>query len=213
MGFSFFFGNGLSLYLPVLLVSYLIGSIPTALWFGKIKYGIDIRKEGSKNSGATNTFRVFGKKAGIFVLTIDVLKGFIVVFVTSLFIVNDNEKNLLFYAGIFTIIGHVFSVFARFKGGKGVATSLGVLIGLTPFIALICLLIFLIVFISTKYVSLGAIIASITFPLLVFLFDNSKNDILLYCSICLCLLVLFAHRKNIQRLLKGSENKMNLFKK
>lgn len=201
------------------MVAYLFGSIPTAVWVGKAWYGIDVREHGSKNAGATNTFRVLGKKPGKVVLLIDVLKGALATLIpviASHFYLHlevDTLIKMQILAAIFAVTGHVFPVFAQFRGGKGVATSLGVIIGLQPIAALICLVIFLVVFIGSKFVSLGAICASIAFPLVVRFVLKEESMWLFGFSILLSGLVIFAHRKNIGRLLKGEESKMNLFKK
>lgn len=201
------------------LVAYLLGSIPTAVWVGRAWYNIDIREHGSKNAGATNTFRVLGKKPGIIVLVIDVLKGAMATFLPVIFAVGNSELDqehliqIQILAAIFAVTGHVFPIFAQFKGGKGVATSLGVIIGLQPLAALICVLLFLLVFILSKFVSLGAISAAIAFPLIIRFALGEDSSWLIGFSILLSGLVIFAHRKNIGRLLKGEENKMNLFKK
>ncbi len=201
------------------MVAYLFGSIPTAVWVGKAWYGIDVREHGSKNAGATNTFRVLGKKPGKVVLLIDVLKGALATLIpviASHFYLHlevDALIKMQILAAIFAVTGHVFPIFAQFRGGKGVATSLGVIIGLQPIAALICLVIFLVVFIGSKFVSLGAICASIAFPLVVRFVLKEESMWLFGFSILLSGLVIFAHRKNIGRLLKGEESKMNLFKK
>jgi glycerol-3-phosphate acyltransferase PlsY len=201
-----------------IVTAYLLGSIPTAVWIGITYYGVDPREHGSKNAGATNTFRVLGKKPGVLVLFLDILKGAAAACVPYLIIddtqtFRDNLINLQILAAISAVFGHIFPLFARFKGGKGVATSLGVIIGIQPLAALICLTVFLIVFISSKYVSLGAIAAALCFPFVVRFVLCENNLWLSVFSITLSLLVIIAHRKNINRLLNGSENKMNLFKK
>lgn len=204
-------------YLLFGLTAYLLGSIPTAVWIGRIKYGIDVRGHGSKNAGATNTFRVLGKKAGIIVLIIDITKGFTASFLPFLFNAGEWQSDELIttqiLASIMAVIGHVFPVFANFRGGKGVATSLGVIIGIHPPAAGICIIVFLLVFITSHYVSLGAICAALTFPASVYFIFGIKSVWLNGFSILLATLVIFAHRKNIQRLIAGNENKMNLFKK
>lgn len=204
-------------YLIFGLIAYLLGSIPTAVWVGKAKYGVDVREHGSKNAGATNTFRVLGKKAGIVVLLVDVLKGFFAAFLPYLCDVgawqSDELITVQILAAMMAVIGHVFPIFAQFKGGKGVATSLGVLIGIHPPAAGICILVFLIIFILSKYVSLGAICAAIIFPISIYWVFGIKSIWLNGFSILLAALVIFAHRQNIQRLIAGNENKMNLFKK
>lgn len=199
------------------IIAYLLGSIPTAVWLGKMKYGLDIREHGSKNAGATNTFRVLGKNAGIVVLLVDVLKGVLAVVIPFIFNsyewTNDHLIHLKIIAGILVVIGHIFPIFAGFKGGKGVATSLGVILGIQPQAALICIVIFLLVFIIFNYVSLGAIITSIAFPLLVeFAFGNDNTSLTIF-SIVLSSAVIILHHQNIKRLIAGNENKMNLFKK
>jgi glycerol-3-phosphate acyltransferase PlsY len=198
------------------VLAYLLGSIPTAVWLGKIRYGIDVREHGSKNAGATNTFRVLGKKPGIIVLIVDIVKGAISTFLpVSMQLINDEDILIQtqILCAVFAVLGHVLPVFAGFKGGKGVATSLGVIIGLQPNAALICFLIFLLVFISSKYVSLGAIVASVSFPIVIRFVVGCESNWLFVFSIILGTLVILAHRKNIRRLLNGEENKMNLFKK
>jgi acyl phosphate:glycerol-3-phosphate acyltransferase len=198
-------------------IAYLMGSIPTAVWIGKAKYGIDVREHGSNNAGATNTFRVLGKKPGIVVLVIDILKGFSAVFLPFVFGVgewgSDELINVQLVSALLAVLGHVLPLFAGFKGGKGVATSLGVIIGIHPVAAGICLIVFLIVFISFKFVSLGAITAACCFPVLLAFYFKVDSVWLLSFSILLSTAVIYVHKKNIGRLLKGEENKMNLFKK
>lgn len=206
-------------YIVFSVIAYFLGSIPTAVWVGKAWYNLDVREHGSKNAGATNTFRVLGKKPGIIVLLVDILKGALATFLPVIFIIinNQEDKDFLIHlqilAAIFAVCGHVFPIFANFKGGKGVATSLGVIIGLQPLAALICLFIFLIVFILTKYVSFGAIVAAMAFPFIIKFVIGENSIWLLGFSVLLSCLVIFAHRKNIKRLLHGEESKMNLFKK
>lgn len=209
-------------YIPFVILAYLLGSIPTAVWVGRRFYDLDVREHGSKNAGATNTFRVLGKKAGIIVLSIDILKGFLAVGIlygiSNLLweITNSSEESIQAYflimAAISAVFGHMFPVFAGFRGGKGVATSLGVILGLYPAAAGICIVVFLSVFIVSRYVSLGAIVASVVFPLIVnFVFETTFE--LKIFSWVLSALVIYKHKLNIKRLLCGSENKMNLFKK
>lgn len=199
------------------LPAYFLGSIPTAVWIGKAKYGIDVREHGSKNAGATNTFRVLGKKAGKAVLAIDVLKGMIAVLIPFFILPYEFEAAELTHvqlvATFLAVLGHVFPIFAGFRGGKGVATSLGVIIGLQPVAALICLVVFLLVFVISHYVSLGSICASVAFALLLWFAFPLKTIALPIFGTVLAGIVIFAHRKNIQRLLHGEESKMNLFKR
>jgi acyl phosphate:glycerol-3-phosphate acyltransferase len=202
--------------LGFILTAYLLGSIPTAVWVGKSFYGLDVREHGSKNAGATNTFRVLGKKPGTIVLLVDVVKGVLAVLIPSFFYQTadaDARTNLELICAISAVLGHVFPVFAGFRGGKGVATSLGVIIGVHPPAAAICLGIFLIVFVVFHYVSLGAICAAIAFPLLVNLVFGNEQIWLMVFSVVLSLAVVVTHHKNIKRLLAGNENKMNLFRK
>lgn len=199
------------------IIAYLLGSIPTAVWVGKAKYGVDVREHGSKNAGATNTFRVLGKKAGITVLSIDVLKGFTASFIPYVLSVGEWQSEKLItvqiLASILAVVGHVFPILAGFRGGKGVATSLGVIIGLHPPAAGICIAVFLIVFILSNYVSLGAICAALTFPVSIYFIFGITSVWLNGFAILLSALVIIAHRKNIKRLIDGNENKMNLFKR
>lgn len=199
------------------LLAYFLGSIPTAVWVGKAFYGVDVRTQGSKNAGATNTFRVLGKQPGIIVLVIDILKGIVAVLL-PLFIFSLEPDSMLYgnikvLAGIMAVVGHIFPVFAGFNGGKGVATSLGVVIGISPPAAGICITLFLVVFIASQFVSLGAIVASISFPISIVFILHEKNTTLIVFSVVLSIAVILAHKKNIKRLLAGNENKMNLFKK
>ena len=203
----------------VLLTAYLLGSIPTAVWVGHYFKGIDIREHGSQNAGATNTFRVLGKRFGWMVLLTDVVKGTTAAclpyfLAQSAFSGYKDEFLILQLVGGFSaVVGHVFPVFAGFRGGKGVATSLGIVIGINPYAAIMCLIIFLTVFLSSRYVSLGAITASLCFPFISYFMINEDARIMIIFTIVLGALVILAHRKNIDRLLKGQENKMNLFSK
>lgn len=204
------------IFLLLVLTSYLLGSFPTAVWVGKIFHGIDIREHGSNNAGATNTFRVLGNSWGWIVLIIDISKGYIAatipLFLTDFYLGFKDE--VLIYqliASFCVIVGHVFPVFANFRGGKGVATTLGIILAINLDTALISLAIFLIVFMLTSYVSLGAIIASVFFPFLSFFAMKEDARIMIIFSILVALIVLFSHRKNINRLMRGEENKMNFF--
>ncbi|MCX6181212.1 MAG: glycerol-3-phosphate 1-O-acyltransferase PlsY [Bacteroidetes bacterium] len=201
----------------LLLGAYLIGSIPTAVWIGKSFYGIDVREYGSGNAGATNTFRVLGKKAGIPVLLIDILKGFFavkLVYFQSVYAVDSIPFiNLQLAFGIAALLGHIFPVFAAFRGGKGIATLLGIIFAILPEAALASLVIFLIVLIISKYVSLGSMLAGIAFPIFVnFIFETEADSLKLFSAI-IAVLVLVTHQKNITRLIQGAENKTYLIKK
>ena len=196
------------------LTAYLLGSSPTAVWTGKLKYGIDVREHGSKNAGATNTFRVLGKKPGVFVLSVDILKGSLATMLPLLVLYDsDYIIQLQISCAFLAILGHLFPVFAGFRGGKGVATSLGVIIGIQPIAAGICLVVFLIVFLLSRFVSLGAIVTAITFPFVLKFIIHTDSVWLMSFGVVVSSLVIVAHRKNIQRLLRGEESKMNFSKK
>ena len=206
------------LLLTIILLGYLIGSIPTAVWVGKTFRGIDIREHGSKNAGATNTFRVLGKRFGWLVLIVDVSKGILAACLPHFFSYMlegyKDEFLILQLCGSFSaVFGHVFPVFANFRGGKGVATSLGIVIGINPYAALVCLTIFLVIFLSSRYVSLGAIISALCFPFVSYFMIQEDARIMIVFTVVLGVMVILAHRKNIDRLWKGEENKMNLFAK
>lgn len=203
----------------VLLTAYFLGSIPTAVWVGRFFKGIDIREHGSKNAGATNTFRILGKRFGWMVLLTDVAKGTTAAclpyfLAPTAFSGYKDEFLILQLVGGFTaVVGHVFPIFAQFRGGKGVATSLGIVIGINPPAAAVSLALFLVIFLTTRYVSLGAIISALCFPLVSYFFIHNDTRIMIIFTIVLGTLVIWAHRKNIERLLKGTENRMNLFAK
>lgn len=202
-----------AVYVLVGLIAYLIGSINFAIIFSKKFAGFDVRDKGSKNAGTTNVLRTVGKKAAALTLICDILKGVVAVLIAILAskIWEGSDIEILKYlAGLFSIIGHTFPVYYGFKGGKGVATSLGVLLIVNPKIGLICLVFALVIMIATKWVSLGSIMAAILFPILtVFMTDNMGAKII---SILIGLLVIFNHRTNIKRLKEGTENKLS-FKK
>lgn len=201
----------------LIIAAYLIGSIPTAYWVGKAFFNIDIREHGSKNMGASNTFRVLGPVWGIIVLIIDLGKGMAAVQLALLVHSTDwlgTEKSfwqLLF--GLVALAGHVFPVFAGFRGGKGVATLFGLVLAIQPWIALISIGVFIIVVFLTRYISLGSIIAVIVFMACVWFAYKESNVYMRWFSIIAAALVIFMHRTNLIRLLKGSENKFNWRKK
>jgi acyl phosphate:glycerol-3-phosphate acyltransferase len=201
--------------LIVILVSYLFGSFPTAIIAGKLLKKIDIREHGSGNAGATNVFRVLGWKAGVIVLLIAMVKGFIPVFWLA-GLIHTNIETLIYYqilAAIAAICGHIWTIFAGFKGGKGVGTSAGVFLGLAPVPLSLALLVFFIIVALTRYVSLGSISAALLFLLIIiyqkFILNSYVPDILLYLVIVAVALIWYAHRENIKRLLKGNENKIS----
>jgi glycerol-3-phosphate acyltransferase PlsY len=202
------------LVLILVLIAYLFGSIPTSVWIGKFFYNIDIREFGSGNAGATNTFRVLGKKAGVPVLIIDILKGTAAVALAylSTFEIGSTEFiNLQLGLGVAALIGHIFPVFAGFRGGKGVATILGIVVCILPLACSLSLIVFLVVLISSRIVSLSSMIAGISFPIILNIVLGNTNPILTVFSIVVAALLLITHRKNIVRLLNKQENKVNLF--
>ncbi|HED11011.1 MAG TPA: glycerol-3-phosphate 1-O-acyltransferase [Caldithrix abyssi] len=201
--------------LLIVFIAYLFGSIPTAIIAGKLLKGIDIREHGSGNAGATNVLRVLGWKAGLVVLLIDMLKGFIPVFWLAPMLATNPEHTVYFQilAAIAAIIGHIWTLFAGFKGGKGVGTSAGVFLGLAPLPLLSALAVFIVVVALTRYVSLGSLLAALAFlaGLLLqrFVFNMAIPDILLYLGTIVVVLIWYAHRENIKRLLAGNENKVS----
>ena len=199
------------------VLAYLIGSIPTAVWVGKSFYSLDVREHGSGNAGATNTFRILGPKAGVPVLLFDIFKGFMAVrlayLVTDLTPETNNFVNFQLMLGVAALMGHIFPVFANFKGGKGIATLLGMMIGILPFASFAAVGVFLIVFLSTRIVSISSMLAAVSFPFIVtFVFRIELITMSLF-SIFIALLVIVTHRKNIKRLLKKEESKISFKRK
>ncbi len=194
-----------------LILAYIAGSIPTAVWAGKLFHGIDIREHGSGNAGATNTIRVLGWKTGIPVLIVDLAKGWVATMLPIfLNAVPDGENRLLvlqIVCGMAAIIGHVFPILAAFRGGKGVASTFGVLLALQPWVTLSCAGVFLIVLLITGYVSLSSITAGVMFPVLLFTVFNTPSVLLKIFSVLIAFALILTHLKNIKRLLHGEENK------
>lgn len=199
----------------LLLFAYILGSVPSAVWIGKAFFGKDVRDHGSGNAGATNTFRVLGWKPGSIVFGLDTLKGFLAVYLLNFSKVNDYEYGVFFYfgAGLLAIIGHIYPLFAQFKGGKGVATMLGVILGIHPIPAGLALAVFVFVFFTTQYVSLGSLSAALAFPALVFTMYPETNVYLKGFAILLALILFLSHRANIRRLLSGTENRIKIYGK
>ncbi len=197
--------------ISIIISAYLLGSIPTSVWVGKIFYRIDIREHGSGNAGATNTIRVLGWKAGLPVMVIDVLKGFAAVtlirFVQSPAPGTDQFVNYQLMLGGAAVIGHIFPVFARFRGGKGVATLFGMVLAISPFSTMVCTGVFLITLFLTKYVSLSSILAGFTFPIAVIVIFHTSVTSMAVFSIAVSVLLLLTHQKNIGRLLRKEESK------
>jgi acyl phosphate:glycerol-3-phosphate acyltransferase len=199
-------------------VAYLLGSIPTAVWYGKRFFGIDIRQKGSGNAGASNTFRVLGKKPGTIVLVIDVLKGWLAaslaVGLYNYGYINENQiVTIKLTFGFIAILGHLYPVFAHFKGGKGVATSLGLVLALSWPTALACMGVFVVVLLVSGYISLSSMLGAVVFPMLSFLgFFGESNHIITGFGVVLALVVVYAHRSNIGRIMNGNESRVRIFK-
>ncbi|MDR0688585.1 MAG: glycerol-3-phosphate 1-O-acyltransferase PlsY [Prevotellaceae bacterium] len=197
--------------------AYLLGSIPSAVWIGKLLYGVDVREHGSGNAGTTNVLRVLGAKAAIPVFAVDTLKGLLAVL--AAYLVPGVDRSAEFFGvvkiacGLLAVVGHMYPVFAGFRGGKGVATTLGVAIAIQPVGALVALGVFAAVFAATRYVSLGSLCAGLSFPpVVIFLLREPKLSIRIFV-IFACLLLFYTHRKNIRRLLSGTEPKTSFKKK
>jgi glycerol-3-phosphate acyltransferase PlsY len=201
--------------LLTLILSYLLGSVATAVWTGKLFHGIDVREHGSGNAGATNVIRILGWKTGIPVLLIDVLKGWVAAMLPVFFTLGGEGIALLtnyqILAGVAVVIGHIFPIFAGFHGGKGVATIFGVLLAIHPLLTISCMGVFLCVMLITGYVSLSSMSAGVAFPIFLLLFFNTPSLFFKIFSILVAIALIYTHRKNILRLLKGEETK--LFKK
>jgi glycerol-3-phosphate acyltransferase PlsY len=212
------------MYFVWLAAAYLLGSISSAVWVARTKHGINIREHGSGNAGATNILRVLGPKAALPVFIFDFLKGLVAVQFIR-FTILDSQMNPELYTGyeitlgICAVLGHIFPIFASFKGGKGVATVAGTLVAISPYPMLLVLTVFLATFLTTHYVSLSSIMAAITFPVFViFLFGMllmpDKTSLTLKCfSLIASAMIIITHRKNIKRLRNGTENKISFRKK
>ncbi len=202
----------------LLILAYLIGSIPTAVWVSNWVFGIDIREHGSGNAGATNAFRVLGKKAGCGVMLVDMLKGFLAVKLALLSVLvplSEPFVNLQLFLGLAAVVGHIFPIWADFRGGKGIATLFGMILSIHPIVALSLVVVFLLMLVLTRYVSLSSIVASIAFPLLLISIFNAHAQELSYrvFAIATAFLVVLTHHKNISRLINGNENKVPLFRR
>lgn len=209
------------------LLSYLIGSVPSSLWVGKIHKKIDLRDYGSGNLGATNTFRILGWKAGIVVFVIDFLKGFLAVYFISdlAFSIGgfpevysgwETRTYIMILAGLFAVGGHMFSIFAGFKGGKGALTACGMLYAIEPISISLSFLLFFIILFSTRYVSLASVISCFMYPLFLlslkywFGFDKIDGSLIVISSL-IALLIIVKHRANFKRLMEGTENRITSF--
>jgi glycerol-3-phosphate acyltransferase PlsY len=213
----------------IILLSYLVGSIPTSIIVSKLTKGIDIRDYGSGNAGGTNVMRVLGWKQGLFVIILDSLKGVLAVIVIARLHYGaipftnvtpfDDFTLIQIIAGIAAVIGHVWTVFAGFRGGKGIATALGMLLMISTIDMLVAVGIFIVVVFVSRYVSLGSILGAIAVPLTLVIRENVFNvnipnySTLLPFIILVSLIVIFTHRKNVVRLINGNEHKLNFSKK
>lgn len=202
--------------IALIVIAYLIGSVPTAVWVSKFFFGIDIRDFGSGNAGATNTYRVLGAKWGTFVMVVDMLKAIIAVklafllpysFESDLYLVN-----MQLGLGLAAVIGHIFPIWANFKGGKGVAALFGMVLGIQPNVALSCVGVFLLVLYLTRWVSLSSILASVAFPIFILVVFNEPEHLYRIFAITVAMLVLLTHQKNIGRILRGDESKVPILK-
>lgn len=200
------------IFIISVLIAYLIGSFPTSFIMAKILKGIDIRQVGSKNAGATNVLRSVGKIPALVTLVVDIFKGmFVVTVVANFFYGFDINFDYDFYRsflGLTVVCGHIWPIFLKLRGGKGIATTLGVAMGLAPVLLLPSIFIWIIIFATTKYVSLASIFALITFPIVSGIFGRSMYITILGAIICL--ISIYKHKDNIKRLMKGQENKIGL---
>lgn len=211
--------------LLLLMVAYLLGSIPSAVWIGRHYYGIDVREHGSKNAGATNMLRVLGMRAALPVFVIDFLKGFVAVTLMALMRFDASISpmwiiNLKIMAVAPVVLGHIFPIFASFRGGKGVSTLIGAITGIQPHLALMCLAVWVLIFIFTHYVSFASMAAGCAFPIFVSIFstinyvrhgDTSITFIIF--SVAVAALLIWTHRANLARLKAGTESKTYIWKK
>lgn len=201
------------------VLAYLLGSIPSSVWYGQAFFGVDIRNFGSGNAGATNTFRVLGKRAGTVVMLADVLKGYTAALLPTLLhqfglLVPDDVLMYQLIFGLIAVVGHLYPVFAQFRGGKGVASLLGMVLATHPEVAAVCIGIFLLVVVASQYVSLGSMLAALAFPVLLLLrvFGQQESPLLIVFGFLVFFLVVLTHKKNISRLLNGQESRTVLIR-
>ncbi len=199
--------------ITMIIIAYLLGSIPSAVWIGKKYYGVDIREHGSRNAGTTNMLRVLGRRAALPVFALDFLKGFVAVTLVELLKYDDHVSdmwliNLKIIVVFAAVLGHIFPVFAGFRGGKGVATLVGAITGIYPPVVLLSLGVWFVVLLVSHYVSLASMVAGCCFPLLTLLFPKINESVpFVIFSFVIAVLLLLTHRKNIQRLRAGTESK------
>ena len=202
----------------LILCAYMIGSIPTALIISRKFFGIDIREYGSGNMGATNTFRVLGSKYGTIVMVCDILKGMAAVALYNFlpYYLQQgsglDRTNLMIGLGLSAVLGHVFPLWAEFKGGKGVATLFGMILAIQPVIAGSCVAVFLIVLYLTRYVSLSSILAGLMLPISVLWIWNEHEILYRVFALFVALLIIVTHQKNIGKLLRGVESRIPILK-
>lgn len=200
------------------IVAYLLGSIPSAVWIGKYYYGVDIREHGSHNAGTTNMLRVLGRRAALPVFAIDFLKGFVAVTLSNLIAYDPEAQtgfifNVKILLVVAAVLGHIFPLFAGFRGGKGVATLAGAVTGVYPPAILLCLAVWMVTLMITHYVSLSSMLAGVMFPIFILISPRTNNSVsLVVFSICVAVLLIVTHRKNIKRLREGTESKIYLWK-
>lgn len=198
------------------VIAYLLGSISFAVWIGRIFYKVDVREHGSGNAGTTNTIRVLGWMPGLFVLLLDAFKGWLAIHIGDGLMPDCYAGWQEYYdvlLAVSVLLGHIFPLFTGFKGGKGVATMVGIVIALYPEAFLGAFAVFMLVFLLTHYVSLASILASIVFPVLDIFVFHQEHVVLMVFAILVPLLIILTHRKNIGRLLRGEESKMYIWKK
>jgi acyl phosphate:glycerol-3-phosphate acyltransferase len=200
----------------LIILAYFIGSIPTAIIVSKLFFNIDIREYGSGNMGATNTFRVLGPKFGTIVMVGDMLKGILAVALYNLlpyYLTNELDRtNLMIGLGLAAVIGHIYPIWADFRGGKGVATLFGMVLAIQPIVAINCVGVFLLVLYLTRYVSLSSIIAGVALPICVLWIYNEKEVFYRVFAVAVAALIVLTHQKNISRLLKGNEGRVPILK-
>jgi len=195
-----------------LLLAYFIGAIPSSVWIGKKFYNLDVREHGSGNAGATNTFRVIGKKAGVIVLLLDILKAWFATAVLSS-MANNQSIDYMLALGLVAVLGHVFPIYIGFRGGKGIASLLGVIIAIHPLASLYSIIVFITTLLISRFVSLSSILAACAFPVLIIVYFQNTHKSLIIFSLMVAVLVIFTHKKNIERLFNKEESKVVLSKK
>ncbi|MFI3320685.1 MAG: glycerol-3-phosphate 1-O-acyltransferase PlsY [Rikenellaceae bacterium] len=206
------------LSVALILVAYLLGSIPSAVWIGKRYYGIDVREHGSKNAGSTNVLRVLGRRAALPVFVLDFFKGFVAVTLIGYLKYDPNVSelwiiNLSIIAVFAAVLGHIFPIFADFKGGKGVATLVGSVTGIHPPIIMLCFGVWIVMMLIFHYVSLASMVGGVCFPIFTIISPRTNGSIpFIIFSVVVALLLIWTHRKNIERLREGTESKIYIIK-